>query len=441
MKLFPPEPKIDLYNQGFGENDILGRAETGRKLSNLVETIETPLVVALDGAWGSGKSHFLKTWVGAHTLENDGKAKTIYFDAFEHDYLDDPLVALIGVLADRFQNKDKGALKKARDAVSKLWRPALRIGIAATTAGASELAGPLIDAGLAAGSNELSKASEIFWKREDGKRAAMVEFRAALEELTPVEEDGGDSRKIVIVIDELDRCRPDYALSMLEVMKHFFAVENVHFILGVNLKELENSVRARYGSGVDAAKYLQKFVSVIVPIKPPRPARGTFSDYRAYFDLLSKQLKFTDDWRYKWIREYLTMINHHVDVGLRDVQMILANTMVTPDLQTEHEEECHVYIGLLVLRVIRPSWINDARFGNLEFSKLDDFFKLSSRDLKSVFFGESWAVWRLVLDPLDQLDSPIHYQKILENGFEDSRQDVVSNIIALYIDAVQLIDH
>lgn len=66
---------------------------------------------------------------------------------------------------------------------------------------------------------------------------------------------------IVIVIDELDRCRPDYALAVLEVIKHFFAVPKVHFILGINGEALESSVRARYGVDVDAESYLRKFIN------------------------------------------------------------------------------------------------------------------------------------------------------------------------------------
>ena len=66
-----PEPQIDLYNDGFEDGPRSTRpagskAETGKKLSDLVERIDEPLVIALDGAWGSGKSHFLKCWVGEH---------------------------------------------------------------------------------------------------------------------------------------------------------------------------------------------------------------------------------------------------------------------------------------------------------------------------------------------------------------------------------------
>ena len=80
----------------------------------------------------------------------------------------------------------------------------------------------------------------------------MYAFRLTLEELT--KPDDAKPIKLVIVVDELDRCRPDYALSLLEIIKHFFNVEGVHFVLGVNLSELQNIVRARYGRNIKAWK-------------------------------------------------------------------------------------------------------------------------------------------------------------------------------------------
>jgi hypothetical protein len=125
---------------------------------------------------------------------------------------------------------------------------------------------------------ELANAADDFWKRETGKRAAMKQFSNALADLTGPEESPADTeqpegetvkpepQKLVIVIDELDRCRPDYALALLEIIKHFFAVPHVHFVLDVNLHELENSVKVRYGAEINAGLYLQKFVTLTMAL-------------------------------------------------------------------------------------------------------------------------------------------------------------------------------
>ena len=223
--------------------DLLGRKPVGQRLTDLVDRVEQPLVIALDGGWGSGKSHFLKLWTGAHTKEPGGKAKVIYFDAFEHDYLDDPLISLVARLTttEAETTWGKKAVKGIKKAAMPLARLGLRLGAAAATAGFTEIVGPVVDA-VATKTGEATQASiDAFWKRETGRIAAMQQFRDALIELTT---DCEAPRKIVFIIDELDRCRPDYALTLLEIVKHFFAVPNVHFVLGANLDALEHSVCA-----------------------------------------------------------------------------------------------------------------------------------------------------------------------------------------------------
>lgn len=104
-----------------------------------------------------------------------------------------------------------------------LWRPAARIGLAVASAGATEAAGAITDGAIAAAKDIANDRIEDFWKKEDGRKGAMLAFTKALEELTaPISDE--EPKKRVVVVDELDRCRPNYALSVLEVIKHFFAV-------------------------------------------------------------------------------------------------------------------------------------------------------------------------------------------------------------------------
>ncbi len=268
-KLFPEDPIFEIGHFGFDDCDaedrpldVLGRKPLGQNLTDLVDRFDQPLVIALDGGWGSGKSHFLKLWAGAHKKELGGKAEVIYFDAFEHDFLDDPLVSLVSHLLSQTSTKTqpKEVMDKVKRAALPLVRGLLRTGVAVASAGLSEIAGPAIDALV----EKVGKATEEqindFWQQETGRIAAMQEFRNSLIALTKTQ--GGELRKIVFIVDELDRCRPDYALSLLETIKHFFAVPNVHFVLGVNLHELQNSVRARYGQAIGAEKYVQKFISL-----------------------------------------------------------------------------------------------------------------------------------------------------------------------------------
>ncbi len=260
MKLTIPEPKIELYKDGFDKHDKLARKPMAAKLSNLVESIDDPLVIALDGGWGSGKSVFLKCWLGEHEKVYSDKTTTLYFDAFEHDYLDDPLIALTGALAERLKKPGRtpAALKKFTTAAYKFAPMTARVGLAAITAGGTEIAGAVGDALINQSAENVEKAAEAYWKREDGRRGAMAQFREALTDLTKPDENDAPTQKLVIVIDELDRCRPDYALQMLEVIKHFFATPGVHFVLGTKhartRKQRARAVRGRNRCGTVSAQ-------------------------------------------------------------------------------------------------------------------------------------------------------------------------------------------
>ena len=71
---------------------------------------------------------------------------------------------------------------------------------------------------------------------------------------------------LIIVIDELDRCRPLYAIELLEAAKHLFSVDNVIFVLAVNRRELGHSIKAIYGNEFNSQEYLRRFIDVNIPL-------------------------------------------------------------------------------------------------------------------------------------------------------------------------------
>lgn len=341
-RLYIPEPQIDLYKDGFDEHDKLGRKATGQKLSDLVELIDDPMVIALDGAWGSGKSVFLKCWVGEHLKRDSNTTQTVYFDAFKHDYLDDPLIALTSAISERIErdpeSKSAKAWRMAKNAAPFLGKAALRLGSAALVGKAISLTGDedgaLNDIGdkLAEEGGDIAKSLNEFWKKENGKRAAMEAFRDALEGITIPDEDGHPTQRLVVVIDELDRCRPDYALAVLEIMKHFFNVNGVHFVLGVNLKELQNSVRARYGAGSDAVVYLQKFVTISLSIERKKNRHQLQPFWSEHFDNCASMMKFPGlaEPILSQTKEYLKNLELDRNISLRDVERILTMLATIP---------------------------------------------------------------------------------------------------------------
>lgn len=371
MKFAPPDNDVKLYESAF-EDDILGREKFSKALSEVLERIEDPLVVALDGRWGTGKSYFLKRWVGAHRVQNNGTALTVYFDAFAHDYTSEPLIALVGTLSKRVAAVDEQKIKRLRRAAIKFIKPAARLGLALATFGATEALNEIGDAAADAIKGEAERAVEDFWAREDGRQAAMEDFRAAIKTLTAP---SGQSNvtPLIIVIDELDRCRPDYALEVLEVIKHFFAVPHVHFVLGVNLKALENSVKARYGLEIDATAYLQKFLSFTLSLpnhigdndRTPAPIK--------YIDYLGSLMAIPSHILYE-IRDQIIIISKLNHLSIRDIGKIMSTAALLPDEAMANSllpAWRAATITLIVTRVVRPDLFPkflDASIGSEEIS-------------------------------------------------------------------------
>ena len=445
MKLIVPDAPCTLYRTAFDDSDLLDRKPLSAYLTQLVDTIEDPLVIAVDGTWGSGKSFFLQRWVGAHRSQNDGKAIVVYFDAFAHDYLDDPLIALVGVIAERFEQETVSPAspwKKGKQIVAKLWRPALRVGAALATGGVSELAGPVGDAAATATLKEIETASEVFWKREEGKRSAMKEFRSFLDEQTkPTGRE--EPRHLVVVVDELDRCRPDYALQLLETIKHFFAVANVHFVLGVNLAELENSVRARYGAGTSAKSYLQKFVTLRMQL-PDRVKRpNNRENWRVYFEAKAKEMRLSAE-LVEAVTRYLARVAPRENLAIRDIQRLLSEIALIRGWQSAGGWRYgfrSILSGLVVLRHVNPALYAKARNGTLSFQEVVAYFdlKLGAGDGHSGRINnDEYGFWARLLDKkvYDSLDEGLR-QAVEHAFFEFATAPDLREIIDSYIEKIE----
>ena len=269
------------------ENDKLGRRGQIESLTQLIREIEGPCVLAVDGAWGSGKTVFLKMW--AQFLRNR-RFQVAELNAWETDFSDDPLMALYAAFEDGLgRSNTKATLKTGVRAISKIASDAIPLlpDVAEALTIAKERSEPSAKARLS--------------RFRDAEKA-IGEFKRALKAATK------GRLPLVILVDELDRCRPDYAIRFLEATKHIFDVERIVFILGVNLSELAHSVSALYGTDFDGETYLRRFVdrSIYIPQ----------ADRVEFFENLLDQTKSI-----RRVRHYLeTFILGASNISLRDME-------------------------------------------------------------------------------------------------------------------------
>lgn len=354
MRFTPPDEDVVVYETVF-ENDFLDRIKVSKTLSGIVDRIEDPLVIAVDGKWGTGKSYFLKRWAGAHKIQNDGKANVIYFDAFENDYLSDPLTSIVGLVAERTPGNKPTLPNRLKTLAYGLAAPAVRIGLSIATAGASSVLSELGDAGIDALSKEAQQAIDQHWAKEQGRQAAMLLFRETLSALTTSE--NGETTPLVVVIDELDRCRPDYALSVLETIKHFFSVPNVHFVLGVNFTTLEDIVRVRYGNNVDSGAYLRKFVSFSLNLPNHIGDHDKTPASVVYFQKVISKMELPKRISRELLEQIQLLTPVH-DLSIRDVGKILSTAAILPqDALTDDNYATWraILVTLIIAKVTSPN--------------------------------------------------------------------------------------
>ncbi|MGB0660951.1 MAG: KAP family P-loop NTPase fold protein [Mangrovicoccus sp.] len=430
--LLPPEPQIELYKEGFEEEDPFGRKSTSAELSRLVEQIETPMVIALDGKWGCGKTYFLKRWVGQHGNKNSEGATTVYFDAFENDFLDDPLISLTSIIGQKIDASNQpGAWEKIQNAAAKLALPVFRIGLAVAPTGVSGFLGPILNAFLAAASKELQKAAEEFWKKETGKNAAMLELREALAALTKPE--NGAIKPLVVVVDELDRCRPDYALALLEIIKHLFSVPHVHFVLGVNLQSLENSVHARYGAGIDAEEYLRRFIMLRMELPKQVDAKNgkQMGIAAAYFEDIAQKMNIPPKTAGA-MKPHIALAENARGVSLRDVNQI-ANRMNLSDLDTIEKRSLgyrSVFCSLVLTEVLDPVLAKSLVNGSPNLEAMEGLFgfsKVTKDENNPMRDHYYWSkrihnIWQYIASngSLQSIDGRDPKDDFPENPFEDN---------------------
>lgn len=443
MRLTPQEPEIG-PKDGFTEaNDLFGYADFGERFANLVGRIDEPLVIVLDGPWGSGKSVFAKQWAG---LLRQRSAPVIEFDAFANDFYEDAFVALsaqIYAKAKEVLSENESLVVRFRKAAPRLAKllvsPLARVAVRGLAAGAADFedvkaAGASVRGAIEGMRNEservVDKALADRLTKADEDREEMAAFKQTLFELAGAmtaadkteEATGEENQKdaegnkagvekqkreeypLVFIIDELDRCRPPFALSVIERIKHLFSVEGVCFVLVTHLPQLETAVQGAYGPNIDAASYLQKFYQV-------RANLPTQSEWReplrhTYIRYLWKTLgiKFLDVHHHKFIIDEFQQLADVHDLSLREIQRALTNVSLTAAAATKEQ----LFIvslapGLCLMKEKRPNFYRKARSLQLTWPEAYSFltghqeFQKSNAASSSYDYDSTMAWWAYCL--------------------------------------------
>jgi vacuolar-type H+-ATPase subunit F/Vma7 len=237
----------------FEKDDCFERKKIAQYLTKIIDHFykihDEAYVLSLNAPYGSGKTYFLKKW--QKLLADDGY-KAIYVDAWGTDYYEDPIIAILEAIQESFLDDDenKRILKGLMiELASTAIRGALKMTLLEGIVNLSALNESL------SGKTSLSKDIDESYKISFIRKEIYQKIKSTLSEIVRAEE-----KPIYIFIDELDRARPDYAISFLEAIKHVFSVQGLCFVLAVNREQLEKSTKHIYGD-ITFDPYYLRFVT------------------------------------------------------------------------------------------------------------------------------------------------------------------------------------
>ena len=410
MRIVVP-PLVVEENESF-KNDLFERRSFGESLLNVVERSKGELVISLDGQWGEGKTTFVKMWQG---LLNESNIPNIYVDAFTNDYVDDAFISIASAITSYVdsnstdEEKAKEFKERAKDVGGKLLAWTAKLGVKAATLGvvkdsdieelqdikgdlsksASAIVGEFIDERLSSHSQDIE---------------LVQQFKELLSEL-PAVLSQEENKPFVVIIDELDRCKPTYAVDLIEKIKHLFAVSNVVFLLVMHKKQLEEAVKCIYGQNIDAHAYLQKFINIETTI-PKRISARHGNDLSRYSQKLLElhELETWGDDRN--IVDCIEPLAMHFNLSLRQLEKIFTNIAILYSSSSErHLRLVPIIVFISVIKVVNTSLFQSLLHQNVTYESLcnevglsDDMDPTNSKYNNKLHWLMMWVKYSLISD-------------------------------------------
>lgn len=313
MKNYDLKPTYENLLKTYDE-DTIGRTEDVLRFVDILNSLEGGCSIALDGNWGSGKTFFVKQAkmvLDAHNRFVDSEAAAnreqiidirnqyygdnitelqpqvcVYYDAWSNDNDDDPLLSIVYTILNSVESdysfKDRSYVKTAANILEmfsgKDWNK-------------------LID-GLK-GEDPLSSL-----KKSKSVDKLIGDF---LETLLPER-----GNRLIIFVDELDRCKPVYAVRLLERVKHYFENEQITFVFAVNINELQHVINGYYGNNFDGSRYLDRFFDLRITLPSPNMEKYfeslSFCDSNYKYDIVCSAVIWAYRFELREIAKYVRLI-------------------------------------------------------------------------------------------------------------------------------------
>lgn len=356
--------KFDIPIEEPFRNDKFDRKIIAENFMKIFDADEEGIVLSIDSDWGTGKTTFIKMWQAL--VINDDRYKdeydSIYFNAWDNDYVEDPLIAILTEIRRREKSKD-GQTNLAPEIFKEIFttpyliaRRAADIAIKYGTGGSLGLNGLKIkeDDTQEQILEKLNKMGNEVLNRYTHASELRDEFK---ERLSLVKEKY--NKKLIFFIDELDRCRPSFAIELLETIKHLFSVSGVVFVVSLDKQQLSHSVATIYGQNMDTDGYLRRFFDV--DYKLPNANKSKYMEIKNKITL--NKYNNTD-----YLEHFLDGFVRGYNLSLRDIDKMHKYIEIIMPLISEYKSSSkkgfrliivsYLYSYLIVLKIKRSDLYN-----------------------------------------------------------------------------------
>lgn len=437
----------------FEFRDEFKREVIAKKIAKLLDSNVDISPFVIDGNWGTGKTEFCYKLINMINADEGNSVKTVYIDAFKADHADNALLTVLSAVLKVIPDK------KSKDDFKKKAIMVARYGLK-TVAKASVAHVLKQDTGsvLDGYDKEIKGAADkVINASVEAVLNDHVDANKNLQALQKVLRGITDETEIIIFVDELDRCRPDFAVSMIETIKHIFDIPDLKFVLVTNLTQLKASINHCYGKTIDSQSYLDKFLkfSIMLPSELNGGYEGKENvSVKHFFNLVNKENTLKNiSLAHPEIKQFINSLVRVNHTSLREVETFVRHLNIYQELAADPLSNKN-YLGhkLLVLTGIalfsfKPSIANDIVNDELDALKLGMFLgyeKILSDKLKRPENNEIIAV---ILAKESQYNKGLFKSEdpVIEDNFErcfnlffegqfgffrdDRKLDIVKNVI------------
>ena len=368
------------------KQDILGRTKFVNSIVDFINVLsegKRGCCFAIDGKWGTGKTYVLDMLEEElNQIQSEDTADNRYFvfhyNSWEYDYYDEPLVAIVASMQDEVENKES------------IWNrevdKTIQAGIEVAKTEVKKMVGSLAEKHIGVNFvNVIDAIRKVDQENEEKKESYddFYNFKKAMSDVRTSMGKIAEEKTIVLVVDELDRCMPAYAIKVIERLHHIFEkINNIVVIIAVDSEQLDSSIKTIYGEKTNPKDYMKKIIDITFKLDAGEISLGIYKKYEKFFSYFKRP----DDSEKGLIENTFSTIWAGVDIRTQEKSMAKIETLHS----LISDEEMDIAVAMLEIFAIR--YYDVSGDGKLLWILQMDSFNNENRDS---ILGEKGKTWML----------------------------------------------